>query len=723
MLMIHSTRKWFATTSAGIEPILKKELEQHSATKCEEIVSGVRFEGAIETGYNICLWSRTANRILLKLGERSASDEKTVYSGMENFPWDEHMVKEDTFSVTASSKDRRFPNEDYCALLVKDGIADFFRKAYGGRPDVDSKKPKIRFHAHFEDEKLELYLDFSGGSLHQRGYRRRFGPASLKEHLAAAVLIESEWPDRAWRDGLLLDPMCGSGTFCIEGALMAANFPPGLLSRRFGFEGWRGHDKKIWKTIVSDAKECTPPVLPAGVEIFGYDKNSGEIDGARQNSRNAGTADLTAFRTLPLQQCPRPGKDSAGLIVLNPPYGRRLEEEELLPPLYQLIGRVLKERFNGWEASVLLPSDEAGKAIGLRAHALKSFHNGEIPCKLARFTVNEENRFHIYLPFYATTKRAATSEQNRSFLANRLKKNQKRLGKYLKRENISCFRLYDADIPEYSSAVDVYADRWVHLQEYAPPKEVPQEKAAGRLIDTIKTVTEVLGIPRERIFVKQRQKQRSGFQYEKVGSASMEIEVEEGGHRFLVNLSDYTDTGLFLDFRNVRRMIGQKSHGKRFLNLFCYTGTATVYAAAGGASETFSVDTNRNYLYWAQRNLELNGLPLEKHRLIRSDCFEWLEHTKEKFDLIFLDPPAFSNSKSREKDFLLQRDHCELISKAADCLRPEGTIVFTAHGKKFTFETEKLEGLVWREIDNMIIPPDFERRSNMFAYYECTKTK
>lgn len=706
---------WFATTSAGIEGILKQELEKLGCQNCRETAAGVHFEAPVKTGYTVCLRSRTANRILLKLGVFPAVDEKTVFSGVKKFQWDCHMGTKDTFSVTASSKDPRFPNTGYCALLIKDGIADHFRDVYGTRPDVDPKNPAISFHAHLEDGKLDLYLDFSGGSLHQRGYRTKSGPASLKEHLAAAILLESGWPTSARQGRTLLDPMCGSGTFCIEGALIAADFAPGLLRGRFGFEAWKGHVPKAWGQCVDAAKHNVPPALPAGVKIFGYDKSSAAIKGAKQNSRNAGTPGLISFRALPLHQCERPGGNSKGLIVLNPPYGKRLEAEELLPPLYQLIGRVLKERFTEWEASVLLPSEDAGKAVGLRAHTVKSFYNGEIPCKLVRFSITEENRFHIYLPFYASVKSAKTSEENRIFLENRFKKNLKQLAGYLQRQNISCYRMYDADIPEYAAAVDIYENRWVHLQEYAPPKEIPPEKSAGRLIDIIKTVDTVLGIPRERIFVKQRQKQREGFQYEKVGAASVEVKARECGHSFVVNLSDYMDTGLFLDFRNIRRMIGEEAAGKRFLNLFCYTGTATIYAAKGGAKETCSVDANKNYLDWAKRNFVLNGLSTEKHRLVCSDCMKWLERTKEKFDLIFIDPPTFSNSKSR--------DHLDLIAKAAERLHPGGKILFTTHFKKFIFDADRLDGLVRREISGDIIPPDFERRRNVFTCCVIEKRK
>jgi 23S rRNA (guanine2445-N2)-methyltransferase / 23S rRNA (guanine2069-N7)-methyltransferase len=296
--------------------------------------------------------------------------------------------------------------------------------------------------------------------------------------------------------------------------------------------------------------------------------------------------------------------------------------------------------------------------------------------------------------------------------ANRLRKNLKKYQKWAKRDGVDCYRLYDADLPEYAVAVDVYGDE-VHLQEYRAPKSIDAKKAAQRLQEVQDALPQVLNLEPDKIHLKVRQQQKGSQQYQKHARRGLLKEVREGNCRFLVNLTDYLDTGLFLDHRPTRQLIQDMAGGTRFLNLFAYTGAATVHALVGGAMETTTVDMSHTYLEWAQKNIELNGFDPEEEELIQADCLAWLDAEQERlagsFDLIFLDPPTFSNSKSMAGTFDIQRDHVELLRKAVTLLAAGGTLVFSNNLRNFKMDQETLAELQIENLGNRTIPYDFER--------------
>lgn len=242
-----------------------------------------------------------------------------------------------------------------------------------------------------------------------------------------------------------------------------------------------------------------------------------------------------------------------------------------------------------------------------------------------------------------------------------------------RREQVDCYRLYDADMPEYALAVDLYHD-WVHVQEYAAPRSIDPDKAQSRLLDALAAIPQALGISPQRVVLKRRERQSGTRQYERQATEGRFQEVNEGGVKLLVNLTDYLDTGLFLDHRPMRMRIQREAAGKRFLNLFCYTATASVHAAKGGARSTTSVDLSKTYLDWARRNLALNGFS-ERNRLEQGDVMAWLESNRDSYDLIFIDPPTFSNSKRMEGVFDVQRDHVQLLDLAMARWRRRGCCI------------------------------------------------
>jgi 23S rRNA (guanine2445-N2)-methyltransferase / 23S rRNA (guanine2069-N7)-methyltransferase len=315
-------------------------------------------------------------------------------------------------------------------------------------------------------------------------------------------------------------------------------------------------------------------------------------------------------------------------------------------------------------------------------------------------------------------------------LANRLRKNVKTLGAWARRAEVACYRVYDADMPEYSFSIDLYqtrvapdpadAQRWVYLQEYAPPATVDVAKARARREEAYSVIPEVLGVPRERVHLRVRRKQKAGSQYEKLAERGEFHAVGEGGLQLLVNFTDYLDTGLFLDHRPIRARIRELAEGKRFLNLFAYTCTATVSAVAGGAVATTSVDLSRTYLDWARRNLELNGFrDSSRHRLLQEDVVDWLaQPARERYDLIFLDPPTLSRSKRMTGGLDVQRDHVHLIHGSLARLAPGGLLIFSTNFRKFRLDAAALSSFDVRDISAATIPKDFARDAKIHHCYE-----
>jgi 23S rRNA (guanine2445-N2)-methyltransferase / 23S rRNA (guanine2069-N7)-methyltransferase len=309
--------------------------------------------------------------------------------------------------------------------------------------------------------------------------------------------------------------------------------------------------------------------------------------------------------------------------------------------------------------------------------------------------------------------------------ANRLEKNRKRLGKAAERAQVQCYRLYDADMPEYAFAIDRYLELGsdalhLHVQEYAPPKDIAIEDARRRRREVLATLPRLFRIGPDRIHLRVRQRQRGAAQYQPLKAAgAAEFTVEEAGLKFRVNLDDYLDTGLFLDHRLTRARLRERARGGRFLNLFCYTASASVYAAAGGASSSLSIDLSDRYLAWAEHNYALNGLDLGSHRLERADCREWLQGAAaEQFELIFLDPPTFSNSKRMQGVLDLQRDHVGLIESCLRRLAPGGLLLFACNAQRFRLDPQVEQRWQVRDVSAQTLPFDFARNPRIHRCFE-----
>lgn len=710
-----SHRHFFATAPKGIEPLLAEELRAIGAFEVLEARAGVAFAGPLEIAYRVCLWSRLASRVLLPLATFPATSPEELYAGVRAIDWSEHLCAEGTLVVDASVSGSKITHSHYAALKIKDAVVDQFRDRTGQRPSVDAERPDVRVNLYLLRDTATLSLDLSGDSLHRRGYRDEGVLAPLKENLAAAILIRAGWPEIAATGGALVDPMCGSGTLLLEGAYIAGDIAPGLLRPHYGFLRWRGHDAACWQGLMAEAQERRDVGLARIPTIVGYDADHKAIRAAWANIEQAGLREHIHVERREVAGLTAPAGASAGLLVVNPPYGERLGEVEALKDVYGTLGDKLKEQFVGWKAAIFTGNVELGKKLGLRAKKLHTLYNGALECKLLHIDVQPES----FVDRHRAPAKVALSEGATSF-ANRLRKNLKTLGKWASQQGISCYRLYDGDIPEYAVAVDLY-DGWVHVQEYQAPKEIDERKAAQRLREVMAVLPEVLQVAPERIFLKVRKQQKGNEQYGKFGEQGQFIEVREGGARLLVNLSDYLDTGLFLDHRPTRLLLGELAAGQRFLNLFAYSGAASVHAALGGAASTLTVDLSQTYLDWAKKNLALNGFSGGSHRLERADCLDWLGRAKGEFDLIFLDPPTFSNSKRMDGTFDVQRDHVELLRKTAALLAKDGTLIFSNNNRKFKMDAESLPELAIEEITRKTIPKDFERNPRIHNCWRIRK--
>ncbi len=720
---------FFATCPKGLENLLYQELQGLGAESVRETVAGVHFTGELSLGYRACLWSRLANKILLPLNQFSVSNDQELYDGVAAVQWEEHLSPSSTFLVDFSGTSFAIRNSQFGALKTKDAIVDRLRTATGERPSVAKQNPDIRINVRLSRGRAVVSLDLSGESLHRRGYRLKQGAAPLKENLAAAVLIRAGWPDIAASGGALIDPMCGSGTLLIEAALIAADIAPGLLRPRFGFERWLQHQNDLWLSLREDARERKRIGLARELpEIRGYDADIHVIRAAESNVLTAKLDHWVRLSRKELKDFTQPTHKvlAPGVVVTNPPYGERLGDADALAYLYRYLGDRMRESFGGWQLAVFTGNPMLCHELGMKAHKKYKLFNGTLESELLLFNVHArtekptdsegsqrepERRKHVPAP--------VTLSAGAEMFANRLKKNHKQLAKWLKKESIQCYRLYDADMPEYSVAVDVYGEA-VHVQEYAAPSSVDERDARRRFEDIKAAIPVALGVDPADVSYKQRRRNAGTSQYEKlkVREKRAPISVREGQASLLVDLWQYLDCGLFLDHRPLRLRIAQEARNKRFLNLFCYTASASVHAALGGARYTMSVDMSRTYLDWARKNFAENGLGEQKNRTEQADCMQWLASAEGEYDLIMLDPPSFSNSKRMDGVLDVQRDHVQLVDDAMRLLAQEGTLYFSNNLRTFVLDENLKARYNVENITAATLDKDFQRNAKI---HQCWK--
>ena len=705
-------KQLFATTARGFEELLKSELTELGAQDAKVAQGGVHYWADDETLYRTLLWSRLSSRILLPIVQAKVFSDLDLYSAVVGVNWLDYFDEKVHFFVDFNGTNQEIRHTQFGAMRVKDGIVDYFERHGRARPNVDKEQPDIRIHAYLNRDDVVLSLDLSGDALHMRGYREDTGKAPLRETLAAAIVLRSGWQ----RGTPLVDPMCGSGTLLIEAAQMEAQIAPQLYRLHWGFDFWQGHNQAAWEKVKEEAlalaedekqRENSP-------HFYGFDLDHRVLQKAKQNAKNAGVAHLMQWQQGDVAAIKNPSPNVAGTVICNPPYGERLGTTPALIALYSVFGQRLKQQFAGWNASIFSGEPSLLDCLRLRSHRQFKAKNGPLDCVQKNYQIAERAEQSAVENTVEFDRTSSVSSEVAVDFANRLQKNIKKIEKWAKQQGLDAYRLYDADLPEYNLAVDRYADHIV-VQEYAAPKNIDENKARQRLLDAVNATLQVTGIETNKLILKVRQKQKGTNQYEKLANKGEYFYVNEYGAKLWVNLTDYLDTGLFLDHRLTRKMLGEMAQGKDFLNLFAYTGSATVHAALGKAKSTTTVDMSNTYLNWAEQNLLLNDIEGKLHKLIQADCLQWLEKCDRQFDLIFVDPPTFSNSKRMEDSWDVQRDHIKLMKNLKRILRPNGTIVFSNNKRGFKMDFAKLEelGLSAVEISHKTLPLDFERNKQI----------
>ena len=723
--------QFFATTPQGLPELLREELISFGAEAVKMQPTGATFEGSLEVGYRACLWSRLANHIYLIILDVELDNQEDLTTKVSEIDWPRHLNKNGSFAVSFSGKGMGIDHSHYGALMVKDGIVDYFQDKFTTRPNVDTVYPDLKVHAHLNRNKLTLSIDLTGYSLHQRGYREGEQiSAPLKENVAAAILLRANWAEIAKGGGSFYDPMCGSGTFLIEAVMIASDLAPGLgKANSMALNSWLSHDQQLWQGLIKEAEERERAGLKNLPNIYGSDLSHISLDIAEQAIANAGYSDVIEVKQMSIEQGRKWGDWQTGLIITNPPYGERLGELEDVKLTYMQLGDYFKLEFAGWKAAVLTCHAQLGMYIGLKATRSHDFYNGTMECRLFRLDIQEkyyrEPAMQISADLVAQIQRlqpqlAATD--NAKMVANRIKKNMKGLKAWVKNNEISAYRVYDADIPEYALAMDVYetqdSGRWVVVAEYAPPKTVNPTKAKRRLYEAISVLPSVFNVDADRIVFKVRSKQKGKDQYEQLDEQKNYFTIVENQTKLRVNFTDYLDTGLFLDHRDVRQLVAKLSQGKTLLNLFCYTATATAQAANQGCKSSLSLDMSKTYLYWAKHNFMNNNVDEIKHQLKQENVIEWLETEAtavgaKKYDVIFLDPPSFSTSKRMDGTLDIQRDYVDLINKSLSLLTENGKLVFSTNLRKFKLDVQNFTNYSIENITEKTMPLDFKRNQKI----------
>ena len=711
--------KFFVSCAKGLEYLLADELLALGLAKATATVAGVNAEGELIDAQRAVLWSRLASRVLWPIARFDCTDEAALYQGVLAIDWENQISSDLTIAVDAHVSGTGITHARFAAQRIKDAVVDRMREHGLDRPSVNVDMPDVRINLSLRKDVATISIDLGGGSLHRRGWRMASHEAPLKENLAAALLIRAGWKKAYAEGGALIDPMCGGATLLVEGALMAADVAPGL--HRHGSippSRWRGFDQATWKTLFADARAREAAGRAALKPIiFGSDIDPRAIASARQNVDEAGLSEVIVLDVADAAMLRKP-EQATGCVVCNPPYDERLAADE---ELYRDLGNALKSAVPEWRAAILCGNPDLAFATGLRAKKTYQVFNGAIECTLV--ICDPVKPVERERPVDAGPRELSEGAQ---MVANRLRKNIKKYKNWLKRTGVTCYRVYDADLPEYAAAIDVYVEDnrsakvWLHVQEYAAPASIPENDVKRRRNELLAAAREVFELPPERVALKTRERGKGGSKYGRFAQRGEMLTVAEHGARLQVNLFDYLDTGLFLDHRPLRGHMAERARGQRFLNLFCYTGVASVEAAVAGAASTTSVDLSGTYLQWCADNLALNGMGGHNHRLVQADAMRWLEAETARYDVIFCDPPTFSNS-AKAADFDIQREHVRLLMAAVQRLAPGGVLYFSNNFRRFKLDEEAVgEFAHVEEISPSTIDPDFERNNRIHRAWRLT---
>ena len=731
--------EFVATCPKGFERLLADELAGLGTPQVRPLAGQVSFGGELVDAYRACLWSRLASRVLLVLSRIDAHDADALYEGVSAIVWESHIAAGSTFAVDAHGTNAQLRNTQFVALRTKDAIVDRIFSVRGTRPVVDTSRADVTVSVRLSGQRATVSIDLAGDPLFRRGYDSRTSAAvsPLRPDYAAALLAAGGWASVV-RGGSpsLVALWGGQGSVLVEAAGIALDRAPGLLRSRWGFLGWAGHDAGAWQALLGEADERAEAGEKNPCELALVDDRPGAQAACRQALRAAG---------LPVELSGAGADQVPGLVVADLSW---IGEAALATEASALAGL---SGFSGARVCVLSRDAAPDAALGCEPARTYEVIVGRDSGTIRAYDALEGAAPRATVEL-AGGERVPVLVGASDQFARRLAKVARLRAKWARREDVSCYRVYDADLPDYAVAIELYEGsempgRWLQISEYAAPRGVDPELARRRLLDVLAIAPRVLGVRPSDVSVRVRTRSRGGSQYADEGraperkgrgarpsrqSGAIELPagshlVDEGGLTFEVNFDARHDCGIFLDHREtrsrIREMMKLTKGSKRFLNLFAYTGTATCYAADGGARHTTTVDLSRPSLDWARRNMARNGFTGREHEFVQADVLAWVSeqrHTKNRWDLIFCDVPTFSNSaRMRKASFDVQRDHAELIIGVSRLLVRGGSAIFSCNLRSFKPDVEKLEraGVRLEDITDETIPEDFSRNRKIHHAY------
>ena len=763
--------EFFATCPTGFESLLANELRRLSIGQVRPLQGRVSFGGSMHDAYVACLWSRLASRIVVVLDRVAAGNSRELYASLHGIAWEAELSPRASFAIDATGTNAELRNTQFVAQRVRDAVVDRMREAVGMRPSVDARNPDVRIVVRVSRDRATVGIDLAGTPLFRRGYERPGG--GLRPDYAAALLELGEWP-KVSAGATLLALNDEQGTLLAEAGLMAAHRAPGLLRARWGFEGWARHDAVSWEACREEAERigANRPdvrlfVLEGGTATPRATLRAAGVDAEAQVIASNELASLGRPTLLACDMCGFDVEDLAG-------------EAAAVSAFVSVAATTMPAC-----TTVFSRDGLPGIALSTTPASTVKTQLGRDDAQFSAFGELEglQNPVRIEIPNGPTiTPLVAASEQ----FSSRLRKVARQRRRWAKREDITCYRVYDADLPDYAVTIDLFegtnpktlmptGKRWLYISEFAPPKEVDPALARCRLLDALTLSSAVLGVAPENVYTRVRRHAKGGSQYAEEGSrgqagrardggrdggrgagfggardggregknlkgaatwgsmpAGAHI-IDEGGLLFEVNFSSRLDCGIFLDHRDTRAMLRemakQTKGSKRFLNLFAYTGTATCYAADGGMIHTTTVDLSRPSLDWARRNMARNGFEGSEHEFVQADVLSWISeqrHSRNRWDLVFCDVPTFSNSRRmRGRSFDVQRDHVELLINLSRLLTRNGTCVFSCNLRTFKPDLDALARakVEVEDITKQTIPEDFARNQRVHHTFIVRRAK
>ena len=749
--------EFFATCPKGFEKLLAQELDGLRIKKVRPLGGQVAFYGSLADAYRVCLWSRLTSRVILVLDRVGAATSDALYEDLSHIAWEDHIGPHATIAVSAHGTNDQLRNTNFIAVRTKDAIVDRLASKRGSRPMVNTLAPDVTIVVRVSRNRATVGIDLAGEALFKRsltggrGPAREFAPLRLDyaaallyrqvQTAASASLFSPDVPLPA-----LLFP--GAGALAQEAAGMALDVAPGILRARWGMTGWAGHDDDAWQDLLVEADERAEKGQERQITLYAADPRPKAKEAVLYTLRAGGLKADVQF--LAASELLKHAEHFTGIVA---DLSWTKEEPTLQGSAYATLGL-----FAG-QASTLLTSDTNTDTV-LRATPLQtlSVYVGNSIATMRSYpaAIVEEveagasdapasNSESTSVPAGPTV---MVNNQPVSVLvpasdqfAARLAKVAKQRAKWARKNDVSCYRVYDADLPDYAVSIDIYKGAtkpttWLQISEYAASKEIDPDLAKRRLLDVLALAPRILGVPSSNVNLRTRTRAKGGSQYSDEGSAADNsrkemLLIDEGGLLFEVNFASRLDCGIFLDHRDTRAEIRElmKSAGpaKSFLNLFAYTGTATCYAADGGALHSTTVDLSKPSLEWAKRNMKRNGFDGEEHEFVQADVLSWItemRHTKNRWNVIFCDVPTFSNSsRMRQSSFDVQRDHAELIIGISRLLTRGGVAIFSCNLRTFKPDVEKIQraGVEIEDITSETIPEDFSRNQKIHHAYKISR--